>query len=385
MKNGKHRPKLLEKESVWQKTQYANLIRYVPSGAYYARIRVRGKLVWKSLKTDTVTIAKLRLGDLEKAERTAAEKEKQVQHGKMSFGDVLKLTLDRAKGKPDLKPRTIEYYDQRGEALKRSWPELEKKDVRSITKNECLSWAARFGAKTSPVAYNHTVSILRRVFDMAIELGVRYDNPASAIEWVKERPKKLRLPEPAEFEALLKEVENCGWVYGEDSANMIRFLAFGGFRKTEAANVLWKHCDFARSKITVYGHPVTGTKNSEPREVPMIPDMRRLLEEIRESHPDAGPDASVIKFRDCRKALAHACERVGIPRLTHHDLRHLFATRCIESGVDIPTVSRWLGHKDGGALAMRVYGHLRDAHSTEMAKRVTFSMATTAEPSPAAK
>jgi len=34
-------------------------------------------------------------------------------------------------------------------------------------------------------------------------------------------------------------------------------------------------------------------------------------------------------------------------------LRHLFATRCIESGVDIPTVSRWLGHKDGGALAMK--------------------------------
>ena len=28
-------------------------------------------------------------------------------------------------------------------------------------------------------------------------------------------------------------------------------------------------------------------------------------------------------------------------------------------GVDIPTVSRWLGHKDGGALAMKVYGHLR--------------------------
>ena len=30
-------------------------------------------------------------------------------------------------------------------------------------------------------------------------------------------------------------------------------------------------------------------------------------------------------------------------------------TSCIESGVDIPTVSRWLGHRDGGALAMRVY------------------------------
>ena len=49
---------------------------------------------------------------------------------------------------------------------------------------------------------------------------------------------------------------------------------------------------------------------------------------------------------------AHA--RFRHPR---HDLRHFFATTCIESGVDIPTVSRWLGHKDGGALAMRLYGH----------------------------
>ncbi len=36
----------------WQKTQYANLIRYVPSGAYFARIRVHGKLIRKSLKTN---------------------------------------------------------------------------------------------------------------------------------------------------------------------------------------------------------------------------------------------------------------------------------------------------------------------------------------------
>jgi hypothetical protein len=40
--------------------------------------------------------------------------------------------------------------------------------------------------------------------------------------------------------------------------------------------------------------------------------------------------------------------------------------------VDIPTVSRWLGHRDGGALAMRVYGHLRDDHSQSMAAKVKF-------------
>jgi hypothetical protein len=41
--------------------------------------------------------------------------------------------------------------------------------------------------------------------------------------------------------------------------------------------------------------------------------------------------------------------------------------------VDIPSVSRWLGHKDGGALAMRVYGHLRNEHSQTQAKKVSFS------------
>jgi hypothetical protein len=40
--------------------------------------------------------------------------------------------------------------------------------------------------------------------------------------------------------------------------------------------------------------------------------------------------------------------------------------------VDIPTVSRWLGHKDGGALAMRVYGHLRQEHSISAIQKVIF-------------
>jgi integrase len=374
MKESKNEPKQVGKESAWQKTPYANLIRYVPSGAYYARIRVRGKLLWKSLKTDTITIAKLRLADLEKQERGAVEKQVNVERGRMTVGDALQILLERAKGKPNLKPRTRDYYDQRAHALRRSWPELERLDVRKVTKAQCLSWAANFGAKSSPIAFNHTASLLRRTFEIAIENGARYDNPAVDIEWAKERPKRLQLPEPDKFDALLDAIEHCGWVYAKDSADMVRFLAYGGFRKTEAANITWADCDFVKGKIIVRGDPVTGTKNSEVREVPMIPDMRRLLERIRENRPHDSPATRLIEFKDCRKALAHACERVGIPRITHHDLRHLFATRCIESGVDIPTVSRWLGHKDGGALAMRVYGHLRDTHSVEMAQRVSFSL-----------
>ena len=42
--------------------------------------------------------------------------------------------------------------------------------------------------------------------------------------------------------------------------------------------------------------------------------------------------------------------------------------------MDIPTVARWLGHKDGGALAMRVYGHLRQEHSFRQIKLVNFGL-----------
>jgi hypothetical protein len=50
--------------------------------------------------------------------------------------------------------------------------------------------------------------------------------------------------------------------------------------------------------------------------------------------------------------------------------------------VDIPTISRWLGHGDGGALAMRVYGHLQVEHSLAMIKRVNFEQAATQVPQP---
>jgi hypothetical protein len=45
-----------DNEKQWQKTQYANLIRYIPSGTYYARLRVAGKLIRKSLKTQAVKV-----------------------------------------------------------------------------------------------------------------------------------------------------------------------------------------------------------------------------------------------------------------------------------------------------------------------------------------
>jgi len=99
--------------------------------------------------------------------------------------------------------------------------------------------------------------------------------------------------------------------------------------------------------------------------------MKVLLNRLaREPHSSQD---SVCSVGESEKSLTRACKLLAISRITHHDLRHLFATRCVEAGVDIPTVSRWLGHNDGGALAMKVYGHLRDTHAATMSQKVRFT------------
>lgn len=140
----------------------------------------------------------------------------------------------------------------------------------------------------------------------------------------------------------------------------------------EAAHITWADCDLAKGAIIVKGDPITGTKNSTVRRVPMIPDMRTMLRGLKDQASDANTEDSVMAVKECQGAMNRAARIVGMTRITHHDLRHLFATRCIEAAVDIPTIARWLGHKDGGALAMKTYGHLRNEHSQAMAEKVKF-------------
>lgn len=98
-----------------------------------------------------------------------------------------------------------------------------------------------------------------------------------------------------------------------------------------------------KKKLHVRGDPETGTKNSEERVVPMIPELESMLMKMRQERADESQDTAVMKVHECQKSMDRAAKIVGMERITHHDLRHLFATICIESGVDIPTVSRWLG------------------------------------------
>ena len=334
-----------------------------------------GKLIRRSLKTNSLTVAKLRLGDLEKVERQRVEVQGAVGNGNMRFGDAMTIFRGRLQKDPALKPRTKEFREERIAALLKSWQGLEQIEVRKISKQDCLTWASHYSTDASPPCVNTCVATLRMVIDVAIEAGSRYDNPAKFIKKLRVRQKELHLPNRDQFLQLVESIEKVNKRFSKDCANLVRFLAYGGFRKSEAATITWADCDFEKKEIIVRGDPETGTKNWSIRRVPMIPDMIELLNRLRAERSDEPVTQPVMRVRECQIAIDSACKKLKIARFTHHDLRHLFATLCIESGVDIPTVSRWLGHKDGGALAMKVYGHLRDQHSVNMAQKVSFSHA----------
>jgi len=54
-------------------------------------------------------------------------------------------------------------------------------------------------------------------------------------------------------------------------------------------------------------------------------------------------------------------------------LRHYFASVCVMAGIDYKTIAVWLGHGDGGVLVAKTYGHLRQGHTKEQMKRISFS------------
>jgi integrase len=366
MESEKHSPKRFEKSSV------ANLYRYVPTGVYYAMPRIRGKLKSKSLKTDKFSVAQLRLADFLKEEHQKAESFENTVRGKLTFGDAVAVFKKRLAANVELKPRSKEYRLERLEALLRSWPKLMTTDISRIRRHDCLEWAGKFGASASATAFNNTVGTLRMILDIGIEYGARYDNPAKTISKHRVRPKSLQLPSKQQFVDLVSAIESVRVGKARDCANLVRFLAFGGFRISEARKITWDDCDWEKGQIRVRGDAATGPKNWTVRYVPMIEEMEQLLKKLRAERLDAKPSDRVMLASECQGSLTRACFKVNVPRITHHDLRHLFATRCIESGVDIPTVSKWLGHKDGGALAMKIYGHLREEHSVSMARKVSF-------------
>lgn len=367
----------LSADGKWKSFEKApNLLQYVPSGVYYARVKIQGKLFRESLETKVWTTAKLKLADFVKSKREQRHSPDAAPYPGLLMSHAVEIFQGHLAQDISMKESSKEYRRLCLRKLKTSWPELWSKTVVHVSADDCRDWATRLSKEIASQYFNNVVGTLQMVLQVAVDEfnqrgGRKIMNPAADLGKARVLPRLLRLPEPSQFRELIANIrKNNSW--GKAASELIEFLAYSGARLyTEAQWITWEDVDWTKREIVVRGHPDTRTKNWEARRIPILPNMDELLNRLRADRA-APVTGTILRIIECPVTLKKACRDTGLVPLRHHDLRHLFATRCIESGVDIPTVARWLGHKDGGALAMRTYGHLRNEHSQAMAAKVQF-------------
>jgi integrase len=245
--------------------------------------------------------------------------------------------------------------------------------ARNITKRMAEDWAQSRSNQVCARTLNYERECLIRIFDYAIRDGIILENPARAIVRRKSKSKKAVIPTRDQFKTMLDTIH----LLRSDALpaiDLCELLAYSGCRLNEATSLTWGDINFKKKTFTITGGE-KGTKNHEQRSVPLFPTLEEFLKRLLDRHDEApDPSETIVPIKKARTAMIHACKLAGLPPFSHHHLRHFFCSNAIEAGVDFKTIAGWLGHKDGGLLVAKTYGHLRDEHSAVMAQRMTFGV-----------
>lgn len=180
--------------------------------------------------------------------------------------------------------------------------------------------------------------ILKQIFDKAYSLSLIDSDVMKSIDKPKHKQEKGRALEKNERKYFLDEIKNSKYEL------FFKILYYTGTRRSEAYNLTSDDIDFVNNIIFVRG---TKTEKSI-RIVPLFNDLKEDLLKIKNCpgklfsfHPDTAT-------KEFKKIL---------PNHKLHDLRHNFATICLERGVTIATISSWLGHSKI-STTLDIYTHM---------------------------
>jgi len=192
--------------------------------------------------------------------------------------------------------------------------------------------AYRESRMDAPTRCNREISCLRRMFNKAADLGL-YDgpNPVKRIGRFKEFHRE-RILTPEEERRLLNECQP--WL-----RPIVRVALHTGFRKTEVLTLRWEEVNLKAETIRVRGKT---SKTGEPKETPMTPEVKHALTTIRlQTGNTKGRvflNSKGENYRSFETTWKTARRKAGIEGLTFHDLRHTWASRLLEAGVDLRTI-----------------------------------------------
>jgi integrase len=329
---------------------------------YFALIKISGKQIKRSLKTDDLAIAKRKLAEL----RSRAQRLHGKENRNIRFEELTGSWLESIKS--NLKPKS---WDRRRVAIVGLTPFFRGMPVKSIGYQEIDEWRRRRGSKVSARSHNIELETLKLLLRYANDRGILLDNHADKFKRRKQAKAVVRIPTRQEFRSLMVGLTSAPKAVASGAAAMVAFLAYSGMRVGEAREVKFRDVNFEQSRVLITGG-VGGTKNQEERSIPLFPNLRKVVKRLLETTHDASPNARLFSINSPRGAMKNACERMGLEPFTVHALRHYFASNAIERDINFKVIAEWFGHKDGGVLVAKTYGHLRSEFSAAMAERMSF-------------
>ena len=207
-----------------------------------------------------------------------------------------------------------------------------------------------------------TVSREHGLFQAVFEAAIQ-DFPESGLR----NPWKLIKRTPYKARTNVLELEDQPSLLEACVAKMQRWtvvMLSGGCRLDELRTVDHEtDINWRRRLIRVVG------KGNKERHVPIRPEAEAALKEQIRLEGRLWPHNPQY-FRDY---LARACKRAGIPHLSPHTLRHTFATRWLQDGGDIYTLSKILGHSSV-SVTERHYAHLLQEDLVKASDRVSLGL-----------
>jgi len=349
---------------------------YKRKGSDIWRVNIRhdGKKIQKSLKTSNKKLAKTIEAKLlaEIVEGTYYEK---LIGRKKTFKDLmdkfLKVHAPKVSANMQKSYRT---------SLKHLDSFFGKSNLLSITPRNISKYKMlRNDEGAAPATINRELAMLSKAFSLAVkEWQWLKDNPVLKVPKEKEDNKRDRWLSDDEEASLLEHSPE--WL-----RDIILFNLHTGLRQDELLSLTWDRVDMVRKTILI-----KETKNGKPRTIPLNRDALDILEtkskvvSFKSQIVFHSKSGTKIDKHNLRRAFVIAMERAGTEEFTYHSLRHTFATRLAQSGVDLYKISKLLGHLN--IMTTQRYAHhcpdsLRDGvemlesdcNMTAVAKKVTIS------------
>jgi integrase len=222
---------------------------------------------------------------------------------------------------------------------------------------------------------NRTVNLhvvtLRNILKMAKQEKHLAVLATDGIVQLKTLQKEKGLMTPEQISSIVTEALRNHARSGESFADFVCVAMYSGGRMREVLNLKWSDVDWANDQLVFRGEI---TKNGQTRRVDMNRQLKNQLlcmaakpKNSDYLFPSDRTDKPIVSFKSTLRKIR---DKLDLPKFTNHSLRHYFISMCVMSGVDYLTIASWVGHKDGGILIGKVYGHLNSPHTAEMAAKV---------------